>query len=241
MGISNRYPSFHPVYGKFTLNLAEAGKSLPDALIPPIKLSSKQPISRNVIYLTHGILLALAWGFFAPLAVFASILRIFLPKGMWIRIHMYSNYITLILTVMGFLLPIVYFGKPRFSQAHFILGWIVMLTLLLQVMSGIYRPGAEQVDPNLKLDTLLEKTGHMLNRIKLGSVRAIWEMWHKVAGWFLLVAGLLQAHTGFALLTVYGINYSYVWIVWVPMLCMILLYFYRLYKDIGKERKNAGV
>lgn len=100
---------------------------------------------------THGILMALAWGLCAPLAIGASVLRtafarlgISKDKGLWFKIHLYMNVGTSLLTFAGFVVALAATkqqGDEHFEGTHPKMGLAIFTLVLVQGIAGFLRPG----------------------------------------------------------------------------------------------------
>ena len=92
----------------------------------------------------HGILMALAWGFFAPVAIVSAICRRLIPgEGVWFQIHRFVNVLCCILTIAGFGVAVAAYsgaGIPHFSGTHQRIGVTIFIIVLLQVLNGMLRP-----------------------------------------------------------------------------------------------------
>jgi len=107
------------------------------------------------VWLAHGILLAIAWGVLAPLAIGASLLRKHITAtrfGMlWFSWHFYLNIGVVLLTLIGFILAVVATqkeGNPHFrvdgstKDVHQKAGLAIMILVVVQGMAGYFRPAA---------------------------------------------------------------------------------------------------
>jgi hypothetical protein len=121
----------------------------------------------DVLYLIHGILMGLAWFFFAPLAIAASlarrcgnqdtvVVRVLNQDGQWYKIHLYSNILVVLLTLTGFV--VIKLGgsdngdrRRQLSEdegegegsgegIHETLGLTILALVLLQAFFGLIRP-----------------------------------------------------------------------------------------------------
>ena len=191
VGTSSAYPSMHKTgQQSFTLDLS--GSAFGDSTSP-------KGASATVIYVAHGIMAVIAWALLAPMAAAASYLRDLFPAGpLWFKIHMTFNSMAIILTLACFILVLSYSGI-EFDDPHFITGWVIIVAVLLQATLGIVRP---PVDEATKVSMK-----SFCDQIKLGSIRAYWEVAHKGLGYLLLSLGLWQVYTGIELLNEsYGIK-----------------------------------
>ena len=108
------------------------------------------------LWVAHGVVLAIAWGICAPLGIGASLLRNGLlkyvsptNKGLWYQLHYYWNMLTVVLTIVGFLLGVVATqmddGEKHFSgDVHNKAGLFIFILCILQGLFGYFRPGLPQ-------------------------------------------------------------------------------------------------
>jgi hypothetical protein len=100
------------------------------------------------LWVSHGILMGIAWGVFAPLAIGASYLKRlkFLQNGaIWLRLHFYLAFSVAIFTIIGFVLAVAatkqegdltHFQKDVHHKA----GLAISLLIVVQVVAGCFRP-----------------------------------------------------------------------------------------------------
>jgi hypothetical protein len=111
------------------------------------------------LWLYHGVLMGLAWGVFAPIAIFIPLLRKldFLAfDDRWRSIHLLSSLSMVFLTAAGFALALMA-GHPSFAleeveekqyftgNMHVAMGIMVLVIMILQAIMGCCIPG-ENVD-----------------------------------------------------------------------------------------------
>jgi hypothetical protein len=101
----------------------------------------------------HGWLMAIAWGFFGPLAIGAAMLRRLVGSN-WYKIHFYLNMMCVVLTIVGFSLAVVATNmeqKPHFPRrtsqgdhetVHHNAGLAIFIIVILQSVAGYFRPPA---------------------------------------------------------------------------------------------------
>mmetsp|Transcript_17031 Transcript_17031/g.27662 ORF Transcript_17031/g.27662 Transcript_17031/m.27662 type:complete len:499 (+) Transcript_17031:131-1627(+) len=104
--------------------------------------------STRSMWVAHGMVLALAWGLLAPLAIGAAYLRKmqFLQKdALWLCLHFYLSVSCVIFTVFGFIFAVLassmeadetHFQKDTHHKA----GLTIFLLVLVQVAAGHFRP-----------------------------------------------------------------------------------------------------
>jgi len=175
----------------------------------------------------HGILMALAWGFFAPVAIVSAICRRLIPgEGVWFQIHRAANTLCCILTIAGFGLAVAAYngaGIPHFSGTHQRIGVSIFILVLLQVLNGMLRPHiptpTSDVEKSSKTDSDEEQDLSNENKSITASVvnfslrrsrahtpktektapRFAWEIVHRSTGLALLGMGLYNGYTGLML------------------------------------------
>eukprot|EP00544_Gedaniella_sp_CCMP2646_P009027 CAMPEP_0202496284 /NCGR_PEP_ID=MMETSP1361-20130828/19342_1 /ASSEMBLY_ACC=CAM_ASM_000849 /TAXON_ID=210615 /ORGANISM="Staurosira complex sp., Strain CCMP2646" /LENGTH=510 /DNA_ID=CAMNT_0049127563 /DNA_START=24 /DNA_END=1556 /DNA_ORIENTATION=- len=99
------------------------------------------------LWVAHGVLMALAWGVCAPLAIGAVLLRnvSFLSnKGYWFKIHFYLNICNILFTAVGFALAVVAIqkqGDEHFKEGtHTKAGLAIFVVALFQFALAFLRP-----------------------------------------------------------------------------------------------------
>jgi hypothetical protein len=99
------------------------------------------------LWVAHGVLMALAWGVCAPLAIGAVLLRnvSFLSnKGYWFKIHFYLNICNVLFTAAGFALAVVAIqkqGDEHFKgERHTKAGLAIFVVALFQFALAFLRP-----------------------------------------------------------------------------------------------------
>ncbi|KAI9001846.1 hypothetical protein DFJ74DRAFT_647616 [Hyaloraphidium curvatum] len=94
---------------------------------------------RNAYIRAHGILMALAWGVFAPIGVATAV---FAKGQKWFPVHFYvMGALTALCTVVGFALAVYYIsasGIKSFTNYHEIIGLVVFICTIIQVSLGVY-------------------------------------------------------------------------------------------------------
>lgn len=170
-------------------------------------------------WIAHGILLALAWGVCAPLAIGASILRNPLQDRFgqsWYQIHFYLNLLALLLTTIGLVIAIVLMGLE--NESHFVenlhtrVGLVVMVFMVVQVLAGYFRPPAANAkalsqngEGTLKSDdesggkekqVAASGADQATTTVSRPKVRLAWEWFHRVAGLVLLGLAWYNVHSG---------------------------------------------
>jgi cytochrome b561 len=148
------------------------------------------------LWMAHGILLAIAWGLLAPLAIGSSMLRKFLPAGpLWLTIHFYTNVLVLVLTLISFIIAVIATqqqtpsgASPRHFQngAHTAIGLAVMILVIVQAAGGYFRAPAPKKNPD----------GSVQDK---APIRVLWEFVHKGLGLGLLILCWYQVADGLEL------------------------------------------
>lgn len=103
----------------------------------------------QALWIAHGITLAIAWGVCAPLGIGASILRDAVRDYLgqsWYKLHFYLNLMTILLTIVGFVLAVVAIqreGEEHFHHGvHQKAGLVILILVVLQGLAGYLRPPA---------------------------------------------------------------------------------------------------
>jgi hypothetical protein len=197
VGTNNNYPAYHGNgRGKFVLDLSTNGAAFAE------KPQEQQKSSKNYtkIFAAHGIMAVIAWAFLTPFAIGISFLRGLFFSALWFKLHMYVNFATFLLTLTTFILAVVNIDrKERFSDPHFIAGWILMGLVTLQVMVGIFRPHVETTHEGQKTSTVWKFVIRKWDSFRSGSKRAIWEVCHKLFGYGILGLAIWQMQSGIKL------------------------------------------
>lgn len=111
------------------------------------------------MWMVHGILMAIAWGICAPVAIGASILRtgfarlgLTNDKTLWFQIHFYMNVGTALLTLAGFIIAVLAKNQQQmqddeettavvhFQGTHAKMGLTIFIMVFLQSLAGRFRP-----------------------------------------------------------------------------------------------------
>ena len=112
------------------------------------------------LWVAHGILMGLAWGVLAPLAIGAAYLRnnlaILKENALWLRIHFFLCVLVALFTLVGFVLAVVATKKdddlPHFEEdIHHEAGLAIFILVLVQAVAGYFRPSpvsSTNTDPN---------------------------------------------------------------------------------------------
>jgi hypothetical protein len=86
------------------------------------------------LWIAHGILLSIAWGILAPLAIGAAFLRnnfnVLKTNGRWLQIHFYLSGLVALFTLLGFILAVVATKKKTVMHYSLIKMFIIKQVLL---------------------------------------------------------------------------------------------------------------
>ena len=184
-------------------------------------------------YQAHGILAFIAWGVLVPMAVAASLLRDFLPKGpLWLKLHGIFNNASVLFTIVSFSLAVSLHqkeNKKHFSSPisnHQAVGLFLFIAATCQALSGVFRPslphspttpenqdkdGKEKTnqaadDDNDDVEDNVKPEEHTAALAEEKSTqRKIWEVLHKLCGYFFVAYAAWEIHEGIRL---YGMKYS---------------------------------
>jgi len=226
-GTNNNYPSYHGSgMGSFVLDLSTNSTS--EIVIQPQKHhhddgdEDHDHSNKNImkIFAVHGIMAILAWALLTPLAVGAAFLRSYFSSAVWFKLHIYLNSIAFTLTLALFLLAVrTNEWEERFSEPHFITGWILMGLVTVQVLVGIFRPHVETATTNTtekmeKSDSLWDSISRSWNAVRDGSIRAIWEVCHRLLGFSILGLAIWQMQSGLKLWKEHYERENYLTIYW---------------------------
>jgi Eukaryotic cytochrome b561 len=209
----------HRTQGSFQLALTPScdGTSTSEAQAGKIVITAIAPPNRT-LWMTHGVLMAMAWGLLAPMAVGAAILRVFVDrlageqnKGMWFKIHFYLNVLVFLFTIAGCTVAFVakreqkIDGVKSVKSIHGRIGISILVLVVLQVLAGYFRPALPK-PPKASED---DHDADCLNRTedpaalppeqsmpKKSSLRMVWEVLHRLSGMALLAMAWYNCHTG---------------------------------------------
>ena len=211
--------SGHKLEGGFQLALSSTcnGNSTSGAGVGAIVLSEVEEANR-AMWMTHGVLMALAWGLFAPMAVGASVLRVFIDrlageqnKGLWFKVHLGLNVLVLLFTIVGFTFAVVALrdeGETKIEGVHSRIGVAILVLVLLQSFAGFLRPSLPKpaTEKKEKSHTEFRDETQRTDATKpeesvaeKSSLRMAWEVLHRLSGLALLGMGWYNCHTGILL------------------------------------------
>ncbi|XP_064602897.1 uncharacterized protein LOC135468528 [Liolophura sinensis] len=139
----------------------------------------------------HGILMFLGWGVFLQLGAFVA-MYCRGSSSTWFRFHFGLQTFGLLLSLAGLVFAVlsVDIFKTHFTQAHSVIGLIVMIVGCLQPLNAVFRPHISKV-----------KT------IK----RRVWEFFHKNLGRIVLPLATVNITLGMFV----GVVPRPIWIAWV--------------------------
>ncbi len=195
---------------------------------------------------SHGIMAALAFGLFMPVAIAASALRKFLDfdqggKKAWMRLHFFLNMTSFALATT--LIGVVFkakndVGSSHLRYTHERMGLTVYVLMALQVISGFCRPSPSSQIGQPKSGDAEEVADDVVQEIESDSKvkiqktkeRVMWEFGHKSLGLVMLALILYTLKSG---LDRYEIKYGevqgrsviyWVWFVFVFGLSLLVLH-----------------
>eukprot|EP00536_Pseudo-nitzschia_multiseries_P003435 jgi/Psemu1/301964/fgenesh1_kg.53_\ len=175
----------------------------------------------------HGILMGVAWGILAPLAIGAAYLRRNLPilqKGaLWLKIHLFLCVLVALLTFVGFVVAVVATlkdGEGIFDDDfHHMAGFAILVLVFVQAFAGYFRPSPVPVSPPKQVHTkdsdeeaskdppvqdesqmsMTEVDEEVAISRKAWYTRKTWEYTHRMLGILLLGLAWCNCHTGIIL------------------------------------------
>lgn len=123
------------------------------------------------LWVAHGLLMALAWGVCAPLAIGAVMLRnvsFLATKGRWYKLHFYANICNILFTTVGFFLAVAAMnkeGEDHFTEnTHTKAGLAIFLIVLFQFALAFLRPDPPKApSPSIKSIDTPQDTEHSNN------------------------------------------------------------------------------
>jgi hypothetical protein len=157
VGGNNALSSRHIARGDFTIDLQpcrvvgqEQDNATGEEAAPIFSGGSSGNDGPNrQLWMAHGLLMALAWGIFVPLAVGSSRLRDLLgfAPGLWFKIHQGLNMLAVLCTIVGFAIAVHAINEEDGKDAkHFTeiphrkVGLAITLLAVIQAMVGLFRP-----------------------------------------------------------------------------------------------------
>ena len=180
---------------------------------------------------THGILAAVGWGILSPIAIAASAFRQSLNFNLqktkaWMVIHNWFNAITSLLTLGLVSVAIDAYqkkGKAHFQETHDVIGFIIMLIVLIQVMSGLFRPPLPPPPESIEENGFESDPS---SPFKKSIARKYWEVFHIVAGVCLMLLSIHQMYSGEYIYRVRyrGSDLRIVLWVWLGIIAILLIY-----------------
>jgi hypothetical protein len=123
------------------------------------------------LWVSHGILMGIAWGILAPVAIGAAYLKKlkFLQKdALWLCIHFYGSLGVVVFTVFGFIFAVLATKEegdlPHFSKdVHHKAGLAIFVLIFVQGLMGMFRPSPNSAPKNSKDDDSNNKEQPSLN------------------------------------------------------------------------------
>ena len=187
-GASNEL-AYHQHRGSFRINLQSCDGSY---------TGSSTTKSKQGAFAAHGTLAVLAWGVATPFAMTVAWFRTLVPSS-WIYIHVFSNVISFVFTVVAVIVAITaesgQTSPSHFSNPHSIVGVTLLVLMTFQVMNGFMRPPVEKKDPYSARQFVEGKRFFEIPR----SPRGLWMLIHRFSGVAMLGMGIYQISSGLAL------------------------------------------
>ncbi|EEC45454.1 ferric reductase [Phaeodactylum tricornutum CCAP 1055/1] len=224
VGATNQILGPHMLQGAFTLELTPCRNvnEDPDEEAPlgntGVDLFNTEVAKKSLLQ-AHGWLMATAWGVLVPIGVGASLLRSWLPDGLWFRLHQGFNTLAILCVIAGFGLAVRSVSNQNEShfvnETHTLVGLLVFLLAILQLAGGVFRPAAPKANESELValdadDTATNEETKATNLpIKKSSFRMLWEYKHRVVGVVTLLLAWLTCQTGLELYAeIFGVEES---------------------------------
>jgi Eukaryotic cytochrome b561 len=231
VGYDGNQWSGHQIQGSFQLTLTPScdGTSTSGAEAGTIVITEIESPNR-ALWMTHGVLMALAWGLLAPLAVGAAVLRVFVDrwagdqnKGLWFKVHLCLNVLVLLLTIVGCTVAFVakreqkVDGVKSEKSTHGRIGISILVLVVLQSIAGYFRPALpkpavenkEKGHRDSLNETQRSETPNSENSMgKKSPLRIAWELLHRLSGMALVAMAWYNCHTGIVRSTTMLEDYS---------------------------------
>jgi hypothetical protein len=204
--------TFLTVYGPLLCLLISFASPIEGAGDDAFAAAPVDPTLRKM-WMTHGILMAFAWGVLVPCAIGSAILRdaltrIGVPKGKWFVVHLALNGTAVVLTFISFLIGIFAFirsGDPHFHDEHPKYGLVVFIMVVVQACLGFVRPKlpghgaalAKEEDSTEDEESNIKSASKPTEK---SSIRRYWEYTHRLVGVTVVGLAWYQCTTGLALL-----------------------------------------
>jgi Eukaryotic cytochrome b561 len=154
--------------------------------------------SKQGAFAAHGTLAVLAWGVATPFAMTVAWFRTLVPSS-WIYIHVFSNVISFVFTVVAVIVAITaqsgQTSPSHFSHPHHIVGVALLVLMTFQIMNGFMRPPVEKKDPYSARQFVEGKNFFEIPR----SPRGLWMLIHRLSGVAMLGMGMYQISSGLTL------------------------------------------
>lgn len=187
-------------------------------------------------WIAHGTFATLAWAVASPFAISTAWFRTLVPSS-WIYIHVGSNVLAFIFTLIAFFIAVITMGlskKKHFQSGHHNIGLAIMILISFQVFNGFLRPAVERDSVDAEVKTMLGKTW-----------RQWWHFSHRGLGIALVLLGIYQVSDGYKMysndFTVPSLApYFYVYL-GIMALCLLGLRVWMLYEDYEAEKSASGV
>ena len=106
------------------------------------------------------------------------------PKGIWFTMHRSLQIAGVLLTLCGFGFVYAHVGSLGLSGKHHVLGLCTIILAIFQVFLGVFRPHKADASEKSSL------------------CRTLWEIFHKLLGYGLLVLATFTAYYGLVVLDI---------------------------------------
>jgi hypothetical protein len=201
--------NYHQHRGQFRVDLSQCGGTVV-AGGSSVSSSGTVPWTRHGIFAVHAFFGVLAWAFLSPFAVTVAWFRTLVPAS-WIYIHVFSNVLTALLTILAFAVAVVGVAKQdggdHYSKTHHWVGTLLMCVAAFQVVNGFLRPPVERKDPPCGPSSFFRTTNDALppQETFLGifpiprTPREAWYSIHRIMGLAALALGMYQTQSGLKL------------------------------------------
>jgi len=207
VGRSNTFAE-HLTRGSFQIQLTPCGQEGGEFL------AGNSGIPDQGYWLSHGLLMSVAWAIMIPLGIGSSMLRDLVPlspKG-WFYLHAGLNMTAVFCVIAGFSMAVHKVGESKGPEKHFSqsphhkVGLAVFLFAVLQALNGLFRPHAPHAPPKEEkqeeeLDQDVED-GEVAAEESLiapvtSKIRAFWEYFHRIFGVSALGMAWYNIYSGF--------------------------------------------
>ncbi|KAL3916515.1 MAG: hypothetical protein SGILL_005142, partial [Bacillariaceae sp.] len=249
--------NYHEHRGQFRLDLSQCGGNIAVGNSASTNGSDTAVWTRSGIFAVHAFFGVLAWALLSPFAVTVAWFRTLVPAS-WIYIHVFSNVLTALLTLLAFAVAVVGVAKQdggdHYSKTHHWVGTLLMCIAAFQVVNGFLRPPVERKDPpptaGLNSNSIPRTINNTLppQEMFLGIVpiprtpREAWHSIHRVMGLTALALGMYQTQSGLKLYAMRFQTSSIVKYYWMYVALFVAsLVALKLYVIREEDRARQGV